>query len=238
MDILLIHGFGESKIVWSHFIPLLDPKHRYFCPDFSTSKACFSIEEYAEWLHKYCEKEKLSNVVLIGHSMGGYIALEFCAKYPEMAVGLGLFHSSASADSDEKKENRDKTIQFLIKHDTNLFIKHFYPNMFNEDFQKKNTELIEANIQLFSKIPNEALLAATLAMKSRKSHEETLKQLPYPVFQIIGTLDTFVNYKDALNQSLLLQHPHILALPNVSHAGMYESPQVCAEFINNYLASI
>jgi pimeloyl-ACP methyl ester carboxylesterase len=149
-----------------------------------------------------------------------------------------LFHSTASADGDEKKENRDKTIQFLIKHDTNLFIKHFYPDMFNEGFQKENTELIDANIQLFSKIPNEALLAATLAMKSRKCHEETLKQLTYPVFQIIGTLDTFVNYKDALNQGLLLQHPHILVLPNVSHAAMYESPQVCAEFINNYLASI
>ena len=147
MNIVFLHGFGENASIWSDFVKLLSPEHEIFCPDFSEKKDCFSIPEYAEWLKVILNKKGINEAVIIGHSMGGYIALEFCHKNPKMIKGLGLFHSSAAADSEEKKENRDKTIQFLIKHDTNLFIKHFYANMFTESFKESNAELINKNIE-------------------------------------------------------------------------------------------
>jgi pimeloyl-ACP methyl ester carboxylesterase len=238
MNIVFLHGFGENASIWEDFIKRINPEHNIYCPDYSEKKDCFSIPEYAEWLKGLLQKKGIQNFVIIGHSMGGYIALEFCHKYPKMIKGLGLFHSSAAADSEEKKENRDKTIQFLIKHDTNLFIKHFYPNMFSEVFNKNNAELIDKNIEQFSKITNEALLAATLAMKSRQSHVENLLSFDFPIFQILGTLDTFVNYQDALQQTLKMKSPNVLLLNDICHAGMFESPEICANFINSFFEKI
>jgi pimeloyl-ACP methyl ester carboxylesterase len=237
-NIVFLHGFGENASVWTDFIKLLNPENQYFTPDFSAKKDCFSIPEYADWLKNYLDKEKIKKAVIIGHSMGGYISVEFCNRYPEMTLGLGLFHSSVAADSEEKKENRDKTIQFLIKHDTNLFIKHFYPNMFTEEFKSKNGEFVQNNIEKFSKIPNEALLAATLAMKSRVSYIGELGKFEFPMFQILGKQDTFVNYKDALEQNILMKSPNVLLLDHICHAGMLESPEICAQFIDNFIASI
>ena len=234
-NIVFLHGFGENASVWKEFIDLLNPHYHYFTPDFSAKKDCFSIPEYADWLKNFFDKNKIEDAVIIGHSMGGYIAVEFCHRFPEFIKGLGLFHSTVAADSPEKKENRDKTIQFLIKHDTDLFIKHFYPNMFTEAYKVKHPEFIQNKITEFSKIPNEALLAATLAMKSRESHEGDLINFNFPIFQILGKQDTFVNYKDALEQTTKMKYPNVLLMDNICHAGMYESPTICAQFIDEFL---
>jgi pimeloyl-ACP methyl ester carboxylesterase len=238
MNVVFLHGFGEDESVWDHFVPLLPAEHSYFCPNFSRLKSCFSITEYAEWLKKELDKKQITKLVLIGHSMGGYIASEFAATFPEMILGLGFFHSSAAPDNQAKKEARDKNIQFLIKHDTELFIKHFYPNMFNESFKAEHAELINNNVKRFSEIPNEALLAATLAMKSRDGQLEELPNFTFPIFQILGYLDSFVNFKDALEQTSLMHSPNLLLLHDISHAGMYEKPQVCADFIKEFLAKV
>ena len=52
---------------------------------------------------------------MIGHSMGGYITLAFAEKFPEKLKGLGLFHSTAYADSEEKKVGREKRISTLFR---------------------------------------------------------------------------------------------------------------------------
>ncbi|MGL4632129.1 MAG: alpha/beta fold hydrolase [Leadbetterella sp.] len=238
MNIVFLHGFGEDTTVWEDFKPYLSTENTYHFPDFSKFKSLFSIAEYAEWLKKELDKKSLEKFVLIGHSMGGYISLEFATMFPERILGLGLFHSSAAPDSMEKKESRDKSIQFLIKHDTDLFIKHFYPNMFNEEFKTIHGDKVKNNIDKFSTIPNEALLAATLAMKSREGSLEALPSFTFPIFQIIGLLDTFVNYKDALHQTTLIQKPSVLLLHDIVHAGMYESPQACANFINDFFERV
>lgn len=236
-NIVLLHGFGENASIWTNFIGLLVKGNNYYTPDFSEKKDCFSIPEYADWLNGFFEKKKIEEAVIIGHSMGGYIAVEFCHKYPEKVKGLGLFHSTVAADSSEKKESRDKAIQFLIKHDTDLFIKHFYPNMFTETFKAQNASFIQENIAKFSQIPNEALLAATLAMKSRESHVDDLPNYNFPIFQILGKQDSFVNYKEALEQSTKMENPNVLLLDNICHAGMFESPEICSQFINSFLNS-
>ena len=45
-------------------------------------------------------------VIMIGHSMGGYITLAFAEKYPDLLTGFGLFHSTAFPDTEEKKATR------------------------------------------------------------------------------------------------------------------------------------
>jgi pimeloyl-ACP methyl ester carboxylesterase len=238
MNVVFLHGFGETAIIWEDFIKLLSPDHKYFTPDYSEKKEFFSIPDYADWLKKQLSKNEIEDFVIIGHSMGGYISLEFCAQYPNRIKGLGLFHSSAAEDSDEKKEARDKTVKFLIKHDSEMFIKHFYPDMFTEEFKKHNEDFLEKNIALFSQISNEALMAATLAMKARKDKFEALQSFEFPVFQIIGKNDSFVPCLDALSQTNKIKNPNVLLSTSISHAGMYENPKLCAEFINDFLKSI
>jgi pimeloyl-ACP methyl ester carboxylesterase len=55
----------------------------------------------------------IGEITMIGHSMGGYITLAFAEEYPQYLDSFGLFHSSAFADSEEKKAIRTKAIDFI-----------------------------------------------------------------------------------------------------------------------------
>lgn len=238
MNVVWIHGFGEDSSIWEDFTENI---HSYFSPyffDHSDKTDYSSIKEYAEDLRSFIEANHIENPVLIGHSMGGYIALEYVSLYPETFSGLGLFHSSAAEDPDTKKAERKKTIEFISKHGTATFIRSFYPNMFTESFKNENYDLIQENIRHSEKLKPEALISATLSMLNRNDHLETLSNLKVPVFQILGKQDTFIPLKKALEQTMLLQMPNCLVLNQVAHAGMLESPEICADFINNFLSEI
>jgi len=237
MNIIWIHGFGEDSAVWADFLPAV---HSYYTSHVFDHAACTgysSMDEYVNDLRAFVIKKKIEKPVIIGHSMGGYIALEYAAQYADQVSGLGLFHSSAAADSEEKKKERDKTRAFIGQKGSAAFIKNFYPNMFSERFRMENADLIAQNIQRYAELDPEALMAATESMKNRRDHTGSLRNFPFPVFQILGKQDTFVPLEKALEQTALLRRPSVLVLENIAHAGMYEATAVCADFINYYLGS-
>ncbi|MCD8540379.1 MAG: alpha/beta hydrolase, partial [Leadbetterella sp.] len=126
MDIVWIHGFGEDSAVWEDFLPAIHSYHTSHVFDHAARTGLTSIREYAGDLQVFLSEKRIEKAVLIGHSMGGYIALEYAAQYPEQVQGLGLFHSSAAADSETKKKERDKTRSFIEEKGTTPFIRNFY----------------------------------------------------------------------------------------------------------------
>lgn len=231
MDIVWIHGFGENSFVWEDFTPRI--KGNSFCFDHSDLTEASTMQDYVNALAAFLDFNALKNPVLVGHSMGGYIALAYAALFP--IAGLGLFHSSASADSDAKKAERDKTRKFIADHGSGAFIRNFFPKMFSEGFQEREKDFIHRQVNSYSQISAEALMGATQAMKNREDHVQSLEKFAFPVFQILGKDDPFVPLDLALNQTVLLQKPSALVLEGVAHAGMYEAPQICAAFINHFL---
>ena len=94
------------------------------CRDDATDYASMS-----EDLRELIEDHQIEKPVIIGHSMGGYVALAFAEKYPAMIKGLGLFHSSAFPDTAEGKANRAKAIEAIEKNHSG-FIMNFIPDLF------------------------------------------------------------------------------------------------------------
>ncbi len=82
--------------------------------------------------------------------MGGYITLAFAEKYPELLNGIGLFHSSSYADDEQKKEMRNKGIDFIKNNGPELFLKNTMPNLFSKKTKEEVPELVDKLIS-FSK---------------------------------------------------------------------------------------
>lgn len=235
MKIVLLHGFGENEEIWDTFIPVLPKQHEYIRLDYSKITFCQTIDEYAAWVHHEIQQREITRFVLIGHSMGGYISLAYAAKHPAYLAGVGLFHSTAYADSEEKKKNRDRTAGFIKKHGSAKFIEGFLPNMYNETFKKRNSVYIRKQLQDNKKLPKEALITATLAMKVRTDTSKVLASLAVPVLQIIGKQDLFIPFEDALAQISLLQKPYVCIIDHIAHAGMMEAPDECAAVTISFL---
>ncbi|HTG56780.1 MAG TPA: alpha/beta fold hydrolase, partial [Niabella sp.] len=106
--VVLLHGFGVDSSAWVEQINYLQKSYRVIAPDLpgigvSELTSNVSMEGVAAIVKEILEAEEIEQAAVIGHSLGGYIALAFAEKYPELLSGLGLFHSTAIADNDEKK---------------------------------------------------------------------------------------------------------------------------------------
>jgi pimeloyl-ACP methyl ester carboxylesterase len=236
MNVVLIHGFCENHSVWEDFLPCLPKGNRYITPDVSRLTHCQKMDDYAKHLKQQFDAEGINEVVLVGHSMGGYIALAFAELFPEQVVGLGLFHSSSYADSEERKEKRLKTIQYIVKHGARDFVEDFLPNMFNHDYKKSKAEYIKQKIDEYSTtISEEALIAATLAMRERPDRTHILEKAEYPTLIIAGVKDKFVALDASLQQLTKMKRANALVLSEIAHAGMLESPSVCADVMKEFL---
>src|SRR5690349_9785457 len=132
--VMLLHGLPFDGSLWKRQLDSLSG-FKFIVPDLPGSGASemfedMSMEGMAEAIKSILDSEQTAFITLIGHSMGGYISLAFAEKYPERLKGLGLFHSTAFADNEERKANRKKGIDFIEKNGAHDFLKTIIPSLF------------------------------------------------------------------------------------------------------------
>jgi pimeloyl-ACP methyl ester carboxylesterase len=231
--VILLHGFGESGSIWSEQINFLSGYFRIIIPDLPGSGAsnmpafidqCLTMEDYADAVNRILEKENIHICTLIGHSMGGYITLAFAAKFPEKLNGFGLFHSTALADSAEKKAAREKSIAFIQSHGPEAFLEEAIPNLYEAAYKSKNPEGLAKHVEESSNISAPTLISYYRAMIQRPDRKEVLQNFPKPVLFIMGEEDKTVNLQETVPQCHLPRESHMHIWKKVAHMGMREAP--------------
>ncbi len=175
---------------------------------------------------------------IIGHSMGGYITLALVEKYPGLVSAFGLFHSSAFADSEEKKATRRKGIDFINQHGAFEFLKTVTPNLFSQHTKDKNPELIDEQIAGLDNFSPIALVSYYNAMMMRPDRTEVLRNTTVPVLFIMGKYDVAVPVEDGLKQCHLPENSYIHILQESGHMGMLEEPEKSNQILEKFLLDI
>ncbi|MBK8495020.1 MAG: alpha/beta hydrolase [Chitinophagaceae bacterium] len=172
--------------------------------------------------------------VMAGHSMGGYITLAFAEKYPDLLSSIALVHSSAFADSEEKKANRLKSIEFVKKNGAYEFLKAAIVDLFTEKWASENAAIVEAQVEKGKAFTDEAIVQYYRAMIARPDRTHVLKNFPKPILFIIGEHDKAVPFEQSMQQCYLPVQSHIHILRNSAHMGMLEE----AGKVNNALLQL
>ena len=203
--IVLLHGYLENSSMWDYFVPEFLKKNRVITIDLlgHGASGCLgyvhSMEEQADMVAEVLTHLKIKKVNLIGHSMGGYVALAFAELYADHVKSLVLMNSTSRADNAEKKLNRDRAIQ-AVKKNYVIFVKISIANLFSEENQILLLDEIENVKKEALKTPLQGIIAAQEGMKIRNDREVLLHFAPYPKMLILGKKDTVLNYEDTIDQ--------------------------------------
>lgn len=203
--IVLLHGFLENKGMWDFYIPVLAKKNRVITIDLlghGTTECqgyVHSMEDNADAVHAVVSELRIRKAVFVGHSMGGYVALAFAELYPETIKGLVLLNSTARADSEERKTNRDRAIVAVKQNYTN-FIRMSIGNLFSENNRERLITEIEKVKSEALKTPLQGIIASLEGMKIRKDREVMFHFAHYPIVLLLGKKDPVLNYKETLEQ--------------------------------------
>ena len=227
--IVFLHGFCESKELWTDFVKPLQNQFRIVTLDLpgfgqntETQPDDYSMEAMAEYVHKVIKQLQIKKPLVVGHSLGGYVALALAEAHPRLMSGMCLFHSSAKADTKEKKENRNKSIDFIKKHGVQLFMQSFVGPLFYPGNKKKCSGAIEKLTLIGAATPKETVIGVMKAMRDREKRTKVLKEAKYPILFILGKDDPAVPLEAALEQVHLPTNSMTYFLAETGHMGMFE----------------
>lgn len=255
--VILIHGFGEDGDIWNKQVEFLKDNFQLIIPDLPGSGRSelvmdADIETYSEIIKEIITREVQKpplilsevegkgeeGVVMLGHSLGGYITLAFAEKYPHMLSSFGLIHSTAFADSEEKKAARLRSIEFINKNGAYEFLRTAIPGLFYPSGRSQRPdglqrpgglqpleESIEQLIEKGRSFTSEAMVQYYQAMIHRPDRTQVLKTFPRPILFIIGQHDNAVPFAQSLQQCYLPTQSHIHILRNSAHMGMWEEKE-------------
>jgi pimeloyl-ACP methyl ester carboxylesterase len=224
-QLVFLHGFGEDERVWADFLPNYTWSFPVICPSYATWDDCATLADYARKIISSLPVDV--PFVLVGHSMGGYIALEMASQFPEKVEKVVMLHSTFLADSEEKKINRNRTADLLAKKGTGFFIGPFLPNLFaNPSFEQ-----IAVLTERYRTLPASGLISATRAMRDRKDFTTFIQTTDIPILFILGEQDALIS-PESITRFVTKS---VVILPNVGHQGTYEAPEAVAKAINQFV---
>ena len=199
--IILLHGFLESSSIWQSFIAEFGSKRQIICIDLpghgksETLGEEHSMELMAEVVEQVLTEQKVEKADLLGHSMGGYVALAFVEKNPKMANRLILLNSTSVADSDEKIQNRERSIG-LVRKNKKAYISMAISNLLTPDNNLRFQAQVDALKKEAMLFPTEGIVAALKGMKNRTDRTGVLKHFPGKKFMLTGEQDPLLDYQE------------------------------------------
>lgn len=240
--LVLLHGFIERIEIWKEFSVDLSKQFRVICielPGHGESEVIASVqtmELMADMVYEILQKLHIKAMVLVGHSMGGYVGLAFAEKYPIMLKGLGLFHSHALEDSAQAKIGRERAIE-IIKLNKEGFIYNFIPDLFAECNRETYKEAIESLQEGAKTLTKEALIACLSGMKGRTDKLVLLMEIDVPMMFIAGKEDSRAPINSIMAQSVIPNYSEILVLGDCGHMGYIEKKHETMNFIARFVNS-
>ncbi|MBR1644918.1 MAG: alpha/beta hydrolase [Bacteroidales bacterium] len=240
--LVLLHGFLQSQDVWSSYtltymrtlrVVAIDlPGHGYS----ETYGDVHSMDFMARAVRAVLDEAGVEQCVMVGHSMGGYVALAFAERYPFMLRGLGLINSHAMGDSDASREWRQQACEqlhanragFILDFTSSLFdvSKRKFLNQDIKDLQEQCLETTEAGA-----------LAALRGMGERPSRLHVLQAIEVPVLFVYGRNDERLPLEEGVSQAMEARHAELLMLADVGHMAFLEERDYVKLRLRNFVAT-
>ena len=242
--VVLLHGYLESMYVWDDFAPLLKDKVRVITVDIPghgvsvVNGEVHTMEWIADVLRDMLDALEIERVTMVGHSMGGYISLAFCEKYPERLDGVVLLSSTPNPDTDLKRENRRREIA-LIKSGKKGTLAHTAAEAgFAEQNRRRLKSYIDDLEECVHITEDEGIIALLGGMMERKNQNAMLKECGVPQLFIMGRCDGYIPVEAAEQFIALNPQAEVVWLENSGHMGFIEQPQECANALLDFVAKL
>ena len=241
--VVLLHGYLERGLIWDPFTQLFPDGYRFIVPDLPGHGASESwgkmhtMDQLAEAVRAILDEEGIEKVFLAGHSMGGYVTMAFAALYPERLFGYSLVHSTPFADTEEKRENRDREISLVLCGKKRQIIQVNIPKAFSRDNLEKMSVQVERARKIALECPDQGIIALLNGMKARPDRTGLLKNPELRLLLIGGMKDNYIPVEVFEKLVRLAPHASVLRLEQSGHMGFVEEPQLVVRAFMDFISA-
>jgi 3-oxoadipate enol-lactonase len=231
--LMLLHGYPLDHHLWDEVIPLLEDTFDVIAPDlrgFGESTIADSsptMEDFASDIAGLLDYLGMQKTAIVGHSMGGYVALAFVRLYPDRVTGLGLVSSQVLADPPDRKEGRYRSAKEVAENGIGSVVATMTPKFTADE-----------KLQAFARTSMEqqqpaAYIGALRAMAERMDSTSLLSTLKFPVVIIHGDSDALIPADRAREVKAALPQAHLVEISGAGHMPMMEAKEKTAEALKH-----
>lgn len=240
--LILLHSYWGSHVLFDRLAALLSAKMRVIRIDLpghgksGTPPGDYTFEKFATVLNGLLTRLDIDEKVsIVGHSMGGYVAMAFAAKYPERIASLVLMHSPAKAADFKSIKLREREGRFLQKGKKELLLQVTIPS----NFAPENIGYMEEAFALLNQTSNqltvEGALRSIYAINQRANSLGVLKTARYPILIVIGKLDKVYSAVEQLDEARQIPKAEVMILNHSGHLGFIEEEDLVIKRLENFL---
>lgn len=231
--LVLVHGFPLDHHLWDEVVPLLENSFDIIRPDLrgfgesTTVDSAYGMDDYASDIAGLLDQLQIQKAAIVGHSMGGYVALAFARLYPERVTGLGLVSSQVLADAPERKEGRYKSAADVAANGIRSVVDAMAPKFTSDERLQAQARASMARQQ------PAAYIGALKAMAERADSTPLLSDLHFPVVVIHGDADALIPIDRAREVKAALPQAHLVEISGAGHIPMLEATERTAEILKH-----
>jgi pimeloyl-ACP methyl ester carboxylesterase len=171
---------------------------------------------------------------LLGHSMGGIVAMEFVKQYSKRVLSLTLLNTNPYEEKEALKDRRNKTLKELDALDLISLMRSDYISRYFPDDCKDKNNLIQKCVDMASKLDKKVFYNQSVALRDRKDQTAILENLDCKTLIICGERDKMcpVSYHSDMNK--MIKRSGLIVLEDVGHMPMLECPQKLNNHLKNF----
>jgi len=236
--VVFLHGYPFDHTIWNPLVPRLETMAHLILPDLRgfgqspITEGAYTMRLMAEDVVSLLDSLKIDKAVIVGQSMGGYIAMNFAHAYPSRLAGLGLISTQAVADNPEQRQNRYNTIETATKKGIKSVADAMLPKLlakaeFNDQV---HAIMMHANVK--------GVVGALKGLAERPDATEWLSGIQVPSVVVIGRKDVMVPAERAHTMVRLLPWSWLVEIPDVGHMPMMEAPDAVADAFQQLVRTV
>jgi pimeloyl-ACP methyl ester carboxylesterase len=239
--VVLLHGYLENLDVWDDVTGLVQSHVRVIAPDLpghgisEVKGPVHTMEFLADVVFDALRVSGVTRCTVVGHSMGGYVALALAARHPEILDGLVLLSSTPNADSDEKRADREREAAIVEAGKKELLSRTVPGKGFAPENRGRFADRIEDLAELVMLTEDEGITALLRGMALRGDMNDMLGELNVPQLFILGRHDEYIT--PAIAEAMIARNPRakVVWLEHSGHAGMIEQPDGVADALLDFM---
>lgn len=243
--VLFIHGFPFDHLLWRHQMVALT-RWRCLSPDLrgaGTSHAPtaadeYSMATYADDLIALLDRAKISNAVVCGLSLGGYIVFELLRRFPERIRAAILCNTKAVADTPEAKRGRDVLTARVLKDGAGVVAAELVPKLLARSTRECRPDVVGEVEEMILRQPVAGIVGALRALRERPDSTPLLDRIRIPVLVVAGDDDQIAPAAGMREMSRAIPGSEFVLVAEAGHMAPLEQPLAVNEALAGFLERV
>jgi len=238
-NILFLHGFPFSPEMWSPQRAALETQgYRVIAPDLRLETSPATMDAMADRAVAALDAAGAANAVVVGFSMGGYVAFSLLEKYPDRVAALVLADTRAEADSEEGKAGRRTLAANALEKGPQAAVDAMLGKLLSPKTRESRPDVAREAERIMLTAKPAAIAAAALGMAERKDRTSELPGIRVPTLVIVGEDDVITPPDVARKMADAIPGASQTVIPHAGHLSNLERPEPFNETLSAWLAKL